>query len=153
MFQSSLLNTKVLFFSAILLSVLNLTACGGGANNSTQTNAEAEPAETEEKNFQLRQGQDNNQQINLLLSLNPGGPGGSPNQSLRAGDVLQGDDGDDIIIGGLGVDTLIGQAGDDILIGGTEDFNSSVDGDSLGSDNRDRALGNAGDDVFIWAPQ
>ena len=38
------------------------------------------------------------------------------------------------------------------LIGGTEDFNSSVDGDGNGSDNRDRAYGDNGDDVFIWAP-
>jgi hypothetical protein len=57
-----------------------------------------------------------------------------------------------ILIGGLGVDVLVGDAGDDILIGGTEDFNSSVDGDGKGADNRDRAFGNDGDDAFIWAP-
>ena len=50
------------------------------------------------------------------------------------------------------MDVLVGYSGDDILIGGTEDFNSSVDGDDKGSDNRDRAFGNEGDDVFIWAP-
>lgn len=95
---------------------------------------------------------ENNARSNALLSLNPGGPGGSPNQSLRAGDVLMGDEANNVLVGGLGVDILVGAAGDDILIGGTEDFNSSVDGDGLGSDNRDRAFGNAGDDVFIWAP-
>ncbi|MEO1204071.1 MAG: hypothetical protein AAFX10_15310, partial [Pseudomonadota bacterium] len=59
---------------------------------------------------------------------------------------------DDVLIGALGVDVLLGNDGDDVLIGGTEDFNSSVDGDARGSDNRDRAFGGNGDDVFIWAP-
>jgi len=95
---------------------------------------------------------ENNARSNALLSLNPGGPGGSPNQSLRAGDVLLGDAANNVLVGGLGVDILVGGDGDDILIGGTEDFNSSVDGDGRGSDNRDRAFGDAGDDVFIWAP-
>lgn len=104
------------------------------------------------KQFQLVQGSDLNSKAHPLLSLNPGGPGGSSNQSLRAGNVLIGEEQDDILIGGLGVDILIGNDGDDILIGGTEDFNSSVDGDGRGSDNRDRALGFDGDDTFIWAP-
>ncbi len=97
-------------------------------------------------------GSDSNQKSHPLLSHNPGGPGGSPNQSLRAGDILVGDDQDNIIIGGLGVDLLVGAAGDDILIGGTEDFNSNVDEDGNSSDNRDRAFGQNGNDVFIWAP-
>ncbi len=87
-----------------------------------------------------------------LLSLNAQGPGGSPNQSLRSGDVFQGGTKDDVLIGALGVDVLIGGEGDDVLIGGTEDFNSNVDGDARGSDNRDRAFGDEGDDTFIWAP-
>lgn len=87
-----------------------------------------------------------------LLSLNPGGPGGSPNQSLRSGDVLQGGSVDEVIIGALGVDLMIGGDGDDVLIGGTEDFNANVDGDGLGADNRDKAFGGNGEDVFIWAP-
>ena len=98
------------------------------------------------------QGTDLNNIGNPLLSLNPDGPGGSPNQSLRSGDVLQGGPVNNVLIGALGVDVLLGGDGDDVMIGGTEDFNSSVDGDGLGSDNRDKAFGDAGDDLFIWAP-
>ena len=57
-----------------------------------------------------------------------------------------------MIIGGLGVDVMIGGEGNDVMIGGTEDFNSNVDGDGNGSDNRDRAFGGRGSDLFIWAP-
>ena len=104
------------------------------------------------KTFAVQVGSDLNTKSNPLLSLNPGGPGGSSNQSLRAGDILQGNEYDDLLIGGLGVDVLFGGAGDDILIGGTEDFNSSVDGDVLGADNRDRTFGQAGDDLHVWTP-
>jgi len=97
-------------------------------------------------------GNDKNNIGSSLLSLNPDGPGGSPNQSLRSGDVLQGGPADNVLIGGLGVDVLMGGYGDDVMIGGTEDFNANVDGDGLGSDNRDRAFGGYGDDIFIWAP-
>lgn len=97
-------------------------------------------------------GNDRNTISSPLLSLNPAGPGGSPNQSLRAGDVLQGLADNELLIGGLGVDVIFAYDGNDVLIGGTEDFNSSVDGDNRGSDNRDRAFGGKGDDVFIWAP-
>lgn len=98
------------------------------------------------------QGNDFNSISSSLLSLNPEGPGGSPNQSLRSGDVLQAGPTDSVLIGALGADVLVGGDGDDVIIGGTEDFNSSVDGDGLGSDNRDRAFGGNGDDIFIWAP-
>lgn len=118
------------------------------SSNPPSTNAD----EALNKVFHVVQGNDLNTKNSPLLSLNPGGPGGSPNQSLRAGDILQGDTSDDVVIGGLGVDLLIGHGGDDILIGGTEDFNSSVDGDNLLADNRDRAIGGDGDDTFIWAP-
>lgn len=140
-----------------LISMLVLVGCGSSSNNDRQVvqNPAPEPAPApapEPKTFNPVTGNDANSQLNSLLSLNEGGPGGSPNQSLRAGDVLIGSEDDDVIIGGLGVDILIGNGGDDILIGGTEDFNSSVDGDDRGSDNRDRAYGQAGNDVFIWAP-
>lgn len=137
---------KVFRLTTIMAAILSASIAGCGSDNSP----DEEPAIV--KQFQLVQGSDNNQKQNPLLSLNPGGPGGSPNQSLRAGDVLNGDTQDNILIGGLGVDLLLGNAGDDILIGGTEDFNSNVDGDDNGSDNRDRAIGHSGDDVFIWAP-
>jgi|GEM_PF-738903 len=97
-------------------------------------------------------GNDRNTIGSPLLSLNPDGPGGSPNQSLRSGDMLQGGDADNVLIGALGIDVLLGGAGDDVMIGGTEDFNANVDGDDRGSDNRDKAFGDTGDDVFIWAP-
>ncbi|MFK8047854.1 MAG: hypothetical protein AB8B81_05410 [Halioglobus sp.] len=140
-----------------LFSILVLVGCGSSSNNNRPVvqNPAPEPAPAPApapKTFNAIIGNDTNSQLNSLLSLNEGGPGGSPNQSLRAGDVLVGGDDDDVIVGGLGVDILIGNGGDDILIGGTEDFNSSVDGDNRGSDNRDRAYGQAGDDVFIWAP-
>ncbi|MFK8080903.1 MAG: hypothetical protein AB8B97_11515 [Granulosicoccus sp.] len=98
------------------------------------------------------QGTDLNNIGSPLLSLNPDGPGGSPNQSLRSGDVLQGGPADNVMIGGLGVDVLLGGDGDDVMIGGTEDFNANVDGDGNGSDNRDRAFGGGGNDLFMWAP-
>lgn len=133
---------------------VSLTGCGGSSYDdpvdSPTPETPAPPPVV--KQFQQVLGVDKNTKSHPLLSLNPGGPGGSSNQSLRAGDVLMGGELDDIIIGGLGVDVLLGYDGDDILIGGTEDFNSNVDGDDNGSDNRDRALGHDGDDAFIWAP-
>ena len=83
-----------------------------------------------------------NETINQLYSGNRGTNGGG-DQSLQFGDQLYGTPNSDIIIGGLGIDVLLGFDGDDVLLGGTEDFNPF---------NRDRAFGNAGDDVFIWAP-
>jgi hypothetical protein len=134
------ITTKNIYSTLFLASTLIITACG----NSSATN---------NKTFTVGLGTDTNSKSSPLLSLNPGGIGGSPNQSLRAGDVIVGKhEQDDILIGGLGVDVLVGYSGDDILIGGTEDFSSSVDGDDTKSDNRDRAFGNAGNDAFIWAP-
>lgn len=115
-----------------------------------ETPPQEDPAPQAERVVLL--GSDLNNIGSPLLSLNPDGPGGSPNQSLRSGDVLQGGSVDNVIIGALGVDLMIGGDGDDVLIGGTEDFNANVDGDDLGSDNRDKAFGGNGEDVFIWAP-
>ena len=161
------LKSWLCIFSVVFLT----TACGGGSDgdgNDDSANAASEdsgnavpendggagnnPPEILNKVFNVIEGNDLNTKKSLVLSLNPGGPGGSPNQSLRAGDVLQGDATDNVIIGGLGVDLLLGNNGDDILIGGTEDFNSNVDGDNRKADNRDRAIGGEGDDTFIWAP-
>lgn len=134
--------------TVLIASSLILTAC----ENTDDKNPDNKDDKTY-KTFAPYIGSDLNRKTAALLSLNPGGVGGSPNQSLRAGDVLTAQyNKDSILIGGLGVDVLIGDSGDDILIGGTEDFNSSVDGDNKGADNRDRAFGNQGDDVFIWAP-
>lgn len=137
-----------------------LTACGGGSgyggsdNDNDYGNGGNPPPPPPGPTFTVVETiNDINTKSSTLLSRNPAGPGGSSNQSLRAGDVLQAEiDTDSTLIGGLGVDILVGNNSNDILIGGTEDFNSSVDGDDRGSDNRDRAFGNAGEDVFIWAP-
>lgn len=78
--------------------------------------------------------------INALYSGNRGNGG---DQSLQFGDIVEGSDDNDLLVGALGIDVLFGKGGNDVLIGGTEDFNPF---------NRDRAFGGAGDDVFIWAP-
>ena len=141
----------ILALVGTLLTLL-LSGCGGGSSNRAAPFEVVQPAPPPPVTFNEVLGSDANSLSNALLSLNPGGPGGSPNQSLRGGDALQGTEDNDVLIGALGVDILRGLNGDDILIGGTEDFNSSVDGDGNGSDNRDRAYGDNGDDVFIWAP-
>lgn len=80
--------------------------------------------------------------VRQFLSANRGSNGGG-DQSLQAGDNLYGSSQADVLIGALGIDVLLGGDGNDVLIGGTEDFNPF---------NRDRAFGENGDDVFIWAP-
>jgi hypothetical protein len=140
---------KALSYSFIFSSLLALQGCG---SSNSSNNDEAGSYDDAVKSFAVQVGSDLNNKQNSLLAQNPTGPGGSSNQSLRSGDVLQGEGKDDILIGGLGVDILIGGEGDDILIGGTEDFNANADGDDQGADNRDRAFGQAGNDLFIWAP-
>ncbi len=138
--------------AALCASIFLLPGCGSSSSSTPNDRSNSDNDGNVAKIFSVQVGSDINTKENSLLSLNLGGPGGSSNQSLRAGDILRGNGNDDLLIGGLGVDILIGGAGDDILIGGTEDFNSSVDGDELGADNRDRAFGQDGDDLFIWAP-
>jgi hypothetical protein len=81
-------------------------------------------------------------EISALYTGNRG-TNGRGDQSLQFGDVVSGTVNNDLLIGALGIDILLGGAGDDIIIGGTEDFNPL---------NRDRALGQEGDDSFLWAP-
>ncbi|MEZ5356276.1 MAG: calcium-binding protein [Bryobacteraceae bacterium] len=69
--------------------------------------------------------------------------GNGIDQTMQFGDVLEGTDDDDVLIGRLGIDVMFGGNGDDVLIGGPEHFNPQ---------NRDRAFGGNGDDVFIWSP-
>ena len=80
--------------------------------------------------------------VSSLLSGNRGSNGGG-DQSLQAGDAISGTEENDLLIGALGIDVMFGNDGHDILIGGTEDFNPL---------NRDRAFGGQGEDIFIWAP-
>ncbi len=124
-----------------------LASCSSATNEETDNESPVQ-----QPSRVVLEGNDRNNIGSSILSLNPDGPGGSPNQGLRSGDVLQAGPTDTVMIGALGVDVLIGGNGNDVLIGGTEDFNSSVDGDERGSDNRDRAFGGAGNDIFIWAP-
>lgn len=92
-------------------------------------------------------GTDLNTTANTLVQpQDPALAGGGIDQSLRSGDVLHGDQGpslDDVLIGRIGVDVLLGGVGDDVLVGGTEHGNP---------ENRDRAFGGPGNDVFLWAP-
>jgi len=140
----------------ISVTMLLLVGCSSsGEDNDQDTTPPQEEETANPPQTQPRtvfRGSDLNNIGSSLLSLNPDGPGGSPNQSLRSGDILQSGANDSVLIGALGADVLLGGEGDDVLIGGTEDFNSSVDGDGLGSDNRDRAFGGGGNDIFIWAP-
>lgn len=139
------------FLVVPFLCAMLIAGCGG-SNGGSDTIVSAPSVETNPTPLAVVAGTDSNSISSSLLSNNPAGPGGAPNQSLRAGDVLRGDAGDDVLIGGLGIDVLFGYEGNDVLVGGTEDFNSNVDGDGRNSDNRDRAFGGSGDDVFIWAP-
>ena len=81
-----------------------------------------------------------NEAINAIFSGNRGNGG---DQSMQFGDHLTGTSENDVIVGGLGIDVIFGKDGDDVILGGTEDFNPF---------NRDRAFGNAGNDIFVWAP-
>ncbi|MEE9335336.1 MAG: hypothetical protein V3U65_14700 [Granulosicoccaceae bacterium] len=134
-----------------IYSVMTLLMVGC-SSSSTDGTQDAEDETPIQQARVVLLGNDLNNIGTSLLSLNPDGPGGSPNQGLRSGDVLQGGAADNVLIGALGVDVLLGGDGNDVLIGGTEDFNSDVDADDRGSDNRDRAFGGIGDDIFIWAP-
>ena len=94
--------------------------------------------------FQPQIGSDLNSAENPVVQpQDPALSGGGIDQSLKFGDILTGTLGSDLLIGRLGVDVLIGGPGDDVLLGGTEHFNS---------ENRDRAFGGPGNDVFVWAP-
>ncbi|MGQ7847671.1 hypothetical protein ACUNV4_24475 [Granulosicoccus sp. 3-233] len=139
-------------FCICSVMTLLLAGCSDSGDEHADNDAPTQEPPGQDVERVVLQGTDLNNIGSPLLSLNPDGPGGSPNQSLRSGDILQADSTDSVLIGALGVDVLLGGDGDDVLIGGTEDFNSSVDGDNLGSDNRDRAFGGQGDDMFIWAP-
>ncbi len=89
-------------------------------------------------------GADNNSSQNTFLqAVDPALTGGGRDQTLMFGDILVGTTSEDLIMGRLGVDLLIGGQSDDVLVGGTEHFNP---------ENRDRAFGGAGNDVFLWAP-
>jgi hypothetical protein len=90
-------------------------------------------------------GADNNSTANTFLQpLDPALSGNGRNQTLDFGDVLIGTNLDDVLVGLQGVDVMAGGKGGDILIGGPEGGSPAP--------NADRAFGDAGNDLFIWAP-
>ena len=90
-------------------------------------------------------GADNNNADNPFIQPGPDPAlsGGGRDQSLKFGDVLFGTNGNNILQGRLGTDVLVGGSNDDVLIGGTEHFFP---------ENRDRAFGGEGNDLFLWSP-
>lgn len=93
---------------------------------------------------EVLQGNDKNNDTNAFVQpQDPALSGGGRDQTLKFGDQLVANHKNNLMIGGLGVDSLIGKTGNDILIGGPEHFNP---------ENRDRAFGGRGNDVFIWKP-
>ena len=70
-------------------------------------------------------------------------PGVTAKQHMDNTDVLFGRKGADLLIGKLGSDTILGGPAADILIGGPEGGQTP---------NSDVLLGDAGDDINIWAP-
>ena len=92
----------------------------------------------------LIQGLDNNSARNPFVQpQDPALAGGGRDQSLEFGDVLFGTWQDDVINGRLGPDVIAGGGRDDVLLGGVEHFTAN---------NRDRAFGGSGSDMFIWKP-
>jgi hypothetical protein len=64
------------------------------------------------------------------------------NQSLNNTDVLEGGQGNDVLIGLLGSDVMDGGQGHDIIVGGPDP----------GAPNSDIMFGGQGNDVNLWAP-
>ena len=90
-------------------------------------------------------GADNNSGNNAFLQpADPALSGGGRDQTLEFGDIFIGTNLDDLQIGRLGVDVMHGGKGGDVLIGGPEGGSTAP--------NADRAFGDAGNDIFIWAP-
>ncbi len=78
-------------------------------------------------------------------------PAEAPDQSLSNADVIDGNRGNDLMIGLLGSDTMRGGKGHDVIVGGTEQAvlpNSDI---MFGNDGRDVNIWRGGDgsDVFI----
>jgi hypothetical protein len=84
-------------------------------------------------------GRDNDNANNTFIQP----PGVTAKQHMDNTDVLFGRGGADLLIGRLGDDTILGGPRLDILIGGPEGGQAP---------NSDVLLGDAGDDINIWAP-
>lgn len=90
-------------------------------------------------------GKDSNSALNPFIQpTDKALSGGGRDQSQQFFDLLIGNVyGPGVVIGRLGVDVMIGGPSVDVMIGGPEHFNPN---------NRDKAFGLAGDDVFLWSP-
>ncbi len=125
--------SKVLVLGAGGLALLGLSA-----------HALADGSRSNEKRINLIQGHDNNSAQNPFVQpQDPAFAGGGRDQSLEFGDVLLGSSRDDVINGRLGPDVIVGGRRSDVLLGGLEHFTAN---------NRDRAFGGEGRDIFIWKP-
>ncbi len=67
---------------------------------------------------------------------------------LGAGDVLDGDEGDDTLIGGFGADTVRGRAGNDLILGDAARVEYDNAGIITRAISRDLVAANAGDDIL-----
>jgi hypothetical protein len=91
----------------------------------------------------LQIGADNNNVDNPFVQPeDPALSGGGRDQTLDDGDSLLGGRKADIQIGLLGIDVIDGDRGNDVQIGGPDP----------GGNNADRAFGGPGSDVFLWQP-
>lgn len=84
---------------------------------------------------------DNTENPKIQPADTPSPPG--PNQSLNNTDVISSGDGNDVLIGLLGSDVMQGQNHNDILVGGTEQFTPP---------NSDVMYGGKHNDTSVWAP-
>ena len=91
----------------------------------------------------LQIGADNNNVDNPFVQPEDSAlSGGGRDQTLDDGDVLLGGRRADVQIGLLGIDVIDGDRGNDVQIGGPDP----------GGNNADRAFGGPGNDVFFWQP-
>ena len=81
-------------------------------------------------------GHDDDNQTNAQIQ-----PAGAPNQSLDNADLMEGGNGDDVLVGLGGSDVMFGGKGNDILVGGTEQFVTP---------NSDAMFGGDGNDIALW---
>lgn len=90
-------------------------------------------------------GKDTNSALNPFIQPTDNAlSGGGRDQSQQFFDLLVGNVyGPGVVIGRLGVDVLVGGPSIDVMIGGPEHFNPN---------NRDKAFGQGGDDIFMWSP-
>ncbi|MFK7895722.1 MAG: hypothetical protein AB8G23_07805 [Myxococcota bacterium] len=153
--RSPVLTAAALFFAASAVQAADIIEIEAAAQSNK---AEIQSALKDAKSkLRLQLGTDLNSANNPLVQpgdcesqrdgsivcQDPAIAGNGRDQSLQFGDILQGGKKDDLQIGLAGSDVLIAGSGNDIMLGGLEHF---------GPQNRDRAFGGSGSDIFIWKP-